>query len=123
MKNGIKTLAMWLILGIIFIVLLISVVDNADTKMSYSELIEKIENKEISEREISSDGAKAYVLANDSKQEKQVNIPNLQSFMEYVQEPLSNAEFKLTEKSQSFLITLLGLLSPFGLIIIMLIFF
>ncbi len=41
LKSGIKTLAVWLILGVIFIVLLSSVIDNADNKMIYSELIEK----------------------------------------------------------------------------------
>ena len=41
MKNSIKTLAMWLIIGIIFIVLLTSILDNSDTKMTYAELINK----------------------------------------------------------------------------------
>lgn len=122
MKNGIKTLAMWLIIGIIFVVLLASVVDNAETKMSYSELIEKIGNGEVTSIEIASDGNKAFVKTTNSKQEKQVNIPNLESFMNYVQEPLNNGNFELTEKSQSFIVTLLGLLSPFGLLIILLIF-
>ena len=122
MKNGIKTLAMWLIIGVIFVVLLASVVDNAETKMSYSELIEKIGNGQVTSIEIESDGSKAYVKTTDSKQEKQVNIPNLESFMNYIQEPLNNGSFELNEKSQSFIITLLGLLSPFGLIIILLIF-
>lgn len=122
MKNGIKTLAMWLIIGIIFVVLLASVVDNSETKMSYSELVEKIGNGEVTSIEISSDGNKAFVKTTNSKQEKQVNIPNLESFMNYVQEPLNNGNFELTEKSQSFIVTLLGLLSPFGLLIILLIF-
>ena len=122
MKSGIKTLAMWLIIGIIFIVLLSSIIDNTDTKMSYSELIAKIENNEIEEIEISADGQKAYVIATDTQQEKQVNIPSIESFMNYAQEPLSQGEFTLTEKSQSFLITVLSLLSPFGILLIFLLF-
>ena len=43
MKSGIKTLAMWLIIGIIFVVLLTSILDNDNSKLAYSELIEKIE--------------------------------------------------------------------------------
>ena len=47
MKSSLKTLAMWLIIGIIFIVLITSILDNADTKMTYSELMTKIENAEV----------------------------------------------------------------------------
>jgi len=122
LKNGIKTLAVWLILGVIFIVLLSSVMDNADTKMAYSELIEKIDAGEVKSVEIAADGSKATVELNDVKQKKEVNIPNLESFMTYVEEPLSAGAFKLDEKSQSFLITLLSLLSPLGLLLILLLF-
>ena len=39
MKNGIKTLAMWLIIGVIFIVLLSSIMTNTNTKLKYSDLV------------------------------------------------------------------------------------
>ena len=42
MKNGIKTLAMWLIIGVIFIVVLSSIVENSNSKLKYSELISDI---------------------------------------------------------------------------------
>ena len=42
MKNGIKTLAMWLIIGVIFIVVLTSIVENSESKLQYSELITNI---------------------------------------------------------------------------------
>ena len=42
MKNGIKTLAMWLIIGVIFIVVLSSIIENSDSKLKYSELIANI---------------------------------------------------------------------------------
>ena len=61
LKGKLKTLAIWLILGIIFVVLLVSILDNANTKMSYSELITKMEVGEVKEIEISADGSTAYV--------------------------------------------------------------
>ena len=61
MKNKLKTLAIWLILGIIFIVLLTSILDNANTKMNYSDLITKMELGEVKEIEINSEGTQAYV--------------------------------------------------------------
>ena len=55
MKNGIKTLAMWLIIGIILIVLISSILSNTDNKLAYSELISKIESGEVKEVELSYD--------------------------------------------------------------------
>ena len=49
MKSGIKTLAIWLILGFIFIGLLSAVFNNSDTKMSYSELLSRINTGDIKE--------------------------------------------------------------------------
>ena len=45
MKSGIKSLATWLIIGIILIVVISSIIDNTNSKMTYSELIENIEEK------------------------------------------------------------------------------
>ena len=122
MKNGLKTLAMWLIIGIIFMGVLVAIIDNGDSKMSYSDLIMKIENGEVSEIEIQADGKKALVTLKGTAGQKVTNIPNMESFMSFAQEELAAGSFTLTEKSQSFAITLLGLLSPFGLLIIFLIF-
>ncbi len=122
MKNGIKTLAMWLIIGIIFLVVVTTLVDNSGKKMSYSELINRINNAEVQEIELSADGGKAYVLLKDSSISKEVNIPSIDSFMEYVQERLETGEITLTEKSQSIFITILSLFSPFAILIIFLIF-
>ena len=122
MKNGLKTLAMWLIIGIIFMGVLVAIIDNGDSKMSYSDLIMKIENGEVSGIEIQADGKKALVTLKGTAGQKVTNIPNMESFMSFAQEELAAGSFTLTEKSQSFAITLLGLLSPFGLLIIFLIF-
>ncbi len=122
MKNKLKTLAIWLILGIIFVVLLTSIIDNADTKMNYSELITKMEMGEVKEIEINSDGSKAYVKLEGENVPKEVNIPSIESFMNYSTDLLKDGKIQLTEKSQSILITLLGLISPFGIVIIFFIF-
>ena len=43
LKSGIKSLATWLIIGIILIVVISSILDNNNSKMKYSELIANIE--------------------------------------------------------------------------------
>ena len=122
MKSGLKTLAMCLILIIIFFVLLTSIIDNSNKKMTYSELINKIEVSEISKVEISSDGSKAEVTVKGDIGKKEVNIPSLDSFIEYATPYLKEGTVELAEKSQSIFITILQLLSPFGILIIFFIF-
>ncbi len=122
MKSGLKTLGMWLIIGVIFIVLLTTIMDNSNSKMNYSELITKIEVGEVKEIEITSDDTKAYVTLKGETNKKEVNIPSIYSFMTYIEEPLKAGEISLKEQSQSIFITILGLLTPFGLLIIFLIF-
>ena len=119
MKNSLKTLAMWLILTIIFIVILTSILDNSESKLAYSELVSKIETGEVKEIEIQADGQKAYVtLKGNTSNKKEVNIPNMESFMGYVEEHLKDGSIVLNEKSESILITFLSLLTPFGILII-----
>jgi len=123
LKNGLKTLAMWSILIIIFVVILTSILDNSESKLAYSELVSKIETGEVKEIEIQADGQKAYVtLKGNTSNKKEVNIPNMESFMGYVEEHLKDGSITLTEKSESILITFLSLLTPFGILIIFFVF-
>jgi len=123
LKNGLKTLAMWSILIIIFVVILTSILDNSESKLAYSELISKIETGEVKEIEIQAGGDKAYVtLKGNTSNKKEVNIPNMESFMGYVEEHLKDGSIVLNEKSESILITFLSLLTPFGILIIFFVF-
>mgnify|MGYP004494290721 CR=1 FL=1 len=79
LKKGIKTLAMWLIIGIIVIVLLSSIMENSSSKMTYSELVTSMENKEVESIKISSEGNVASVKLKNSKTEKEVKSPLLLS--------------------------------------------
>ena len=76
MRNGIKSLAIWLIIGVILIVAITSIIENSNSKMKYSELIENIEEGTVTSVDLSSSGASATVKLNDNT-EKQVNIPSL----------------------------------------------
>ena len=122
MKKGIQTLAMWLIIGIIAIVVLSSIVENNASKMTYSELITSIENREVENIEISSNGNLANVKLKNSKVEKELSIPSLDSFMTYSEEYLKTGDFTLEEKKESIWITIFSLITPFGVLIIFLIF-
>ena len=121
-KNGIKSLATWLIIGIILVVVISSIIDNSNSKMTYSELIENIEEKNVESIEVSSEGTSAYVTLKSAKGSKQVNIPSLDSFMDYANEDIKAGNFTLESASKSIWVTLLSLIMPFGLIIIFLVF-
>ena len=122
MKNSIKTLAMWLIIGIIFIIVLSSIMENSNTKLKYSELITKINEGKVESIQIEADGKTATVELSDDKVLKEVNIPDMGSFMTYTEDFIKNGAFSLEEKSESIFVTILSLLTPFGLLIIFMIF-
>jgi len=122
LKNSIKTLAMWLIILIIFIVLITSILGNESNELAYSELISKIESGEVKELEISSDGTKAQVTLKNENNPKEVNIPSIDSLMDSLQDSMKTESIKVTEKSESILMLGLSLLTPFGILIIFLVF-
>ena len=122
MKNGIKTLAMWLIIFIIFIVLISSIIDNSENKLAYSELLTKIEAGEVKEIEISADNSKANVKLKNQNVTKEVNIPSIENLMNVLEESMKAGTIKVTEKSESIFMACLTLLTPFGILIICFIF-
>ena len=123
MKNGIKSLAVWLIIGVILIVVISSIMENSNSKMTYSELIENIEDGNVSSVQLAAGGGTAKVTLNDSnKTIKQVNIPSLDSFVTYAEQYIKNGSLSLDEESESIWITILSLITPFGLLIVFLIF-
>ena len=122
MKNSIKTLAMWLIIGIILVVLISSIVENRDNKLAYSELISKIEAGEVKEITLSSDGVKAEVKLKNENFTKEVNIPSVENLMNSLNDSMKAGTVKVTEKSESIWMVIFSLLTPFGILIIFFIF-
>ena len=122
MKNSIKTLAVWLIIGIILIVVISSILENTNTKLSYSELIAKIDAGEIEEIELDADGASAKVKVKNDSITKTVNIPSVDNLMENLQDNMKTGQIKVTEKSESVFMIFLTFLTPIGIVIIFLIF-
>ena len=122
MKNGIKSLAVWLIILIIFVVLLSSVMDNSGNKLAYSELLTNMEKGSVTAIEIQDGGEKALVEIKGDNIPKEVNIPDISSFMTYAQDLLKSNSFTLTEKPESIFLRGLYLIIPFGIIVIVLLF-
>lgn len=122
LKNGIKTLAVWLIIGVILIVGVTAIYDNSDRKFTYSELVSKIDAGQVSTIDINADGYSAMVEFNDGTSQKKVNIPDLKSLMDNVQEPMKEGKITVEQESQSVWVTIFSVIAPLGLLIIFLIF-
>ena len=122
MKSNLKTIVMWLIIGIVCLILISAIMENSETKMSYDELIGAINNGGVESIELQADGNKAYVKLKNNNIEKEVNIPSIDAFMAEISDDLASQSFEFEEKSQSIWITILGLLSPFAIIIVFFIF-
>ncbi len=130
MKKSLKTLAMWLIISIIFIILISSIMDNKENKMTYSELMASIQSGTVDSIELEVDKGmfkteetgRGYVTLKNNKIQKQVDIPNVQSFINSINQYLLEGSVKLNLKTESILITILNLLAPIGILIIFFLF-
>ena len=122
MKNSLKTLAVWLIIGIILILAIYTILENSNTKLAYSDLISKIEAGQVEEIELEADGYSANVKLKNDNIEKRVNIPSVDNLMDNLQDNMKNGQITVTEKSESIWGIFLTLLTPIGILVIFLIF-
>ena len=127
MKSRIKTLTVWLILALLFIVVLNAVFNNSDVKMSYSELMAKIASGEVTEVEISSDKVTAYVTLKGTDSttkgaQKEVAIPSLDTFMEQISENITSGQLNIVQEEESMIMVILSAFSPFIILIVFLVF-
>lgn len=122
LKNTIKTLAIWGIIGLIFVILISSILNNSDRKLAYSELVKKISANEVENIEIDYSKESATVKLKNDDVKKEVNIPSMENLMESLNEPMKNGSVTVKENSESIFMIILGLVTPFGILIIFFIF-
>ena len=122
MKNSIKTLAVWLIIGIILIVAVTTILDNSNTKFAYSELIESINAGQVESIKLSADGYSANVKLKNDNTTKNVNIPSVDNLMDNLQEEMQSGTIEVSEESESVWAIFLTFLTPIGIVIIFFIF-
>ncbi len=129
MKRGFKTLATWLIIGLIIICALSGLLGMSDNKISYSELITKISSGDITKIVISADGVSvtAYQKGKDATTATRADIststiPSLDAFMEQISENILNGQIEVEQTEESVFVELLSLISPVILLLIFLLF-
>jgi len=122
LKNSLKTLAVWLIIGVILVVAISTILENSNTKLSYSDLIAKIDAGQVEKIELDAGGASATVKLKNDNIEKKVNVPSVDNLMENLQDNMKSASITVTEKSESAWGIFLAYLTPIGIIVIFFIF-
>ncbi len=120
MKNGLKTLAVWLIIGVILMFLIPAVLNNSGNKLTYSELIEKIESGAVSEISIEYGGETATVKLKNDQSKKNVNIPDVENLLENVNKSMKDNSIKVTMEDEPFLLIVANMLIPASTIILIL---
>ena len=110
-KGIIGTLLTYLVI-IVLAMYMISLLSSTKTKeMSYTELMQKIEDSSVASVKLSNDRQKAEVVLKDETDiTRIVKIPSTNSFMDTVQPKVAAGDFEMTVADESALETLAPLL-------------
>ncbi len=122
MKKGIRNLAMWLVLIILAVVIFSAAMNNASTKMNYSELVNNIAAGKVEKIVLSSDGTVADVTISDDNVAKEVTIPSVDNLMNQINQKMVDGAIELDQEETSMIVTLLSVFSPVLILIVFLIF-
>ena len=119
MKSGIKKVAMWLVLLIIFIMIISAISGNMYKKMTYSDLLKNIKEEKVETIQIEEDNKTASVKIKDDDIEKTVTIPSLDTFIDKISDQLADGKIELSQVEES---KFLNILEAFGPTILLMVF-
>ena len=119
-NNSFKNLIIWLIIGIILIFVVPSIINNTNNTLTYSELIDKVENNEVTDIQISYDGESASVKLKNDNSIKKVNIPNVENLLENLNSAMKSNSITVTSEDEPFINIVADLLLPVSSIILIL---
>ena len=123
MKNSIKTLSAWLIIGIILLFIIPAILNGTNSELTYSELLAKIEAGEVTDIEIAYGGESARVKIKNDSNIKNVNIPSVDNLMENLNSSMTDNSINVTEADKSFWLIVSDLLLPISSIVLLILMF
>ena len=118
-KNKSINIILTIMLILIFILGIIIVYNknskaNKESELSYTELIQKIQENNIEKVELTEESSEAKVKILNEEEEKKVNIPDLEAFMQLVQDKKQDGNnIELIQKQNSIFIVVLKTLISF----------
>ena len=119
-KNGLKTLAVWLIIGAILVFVIPAVLDGGRNRMTYTDLIKEIESGNVTDVQINYGAETADVKIQNDNKIKTVNIPNVDNLMENLNNSMRDGTVKVTMQDEPFWVIVTDLLVPASSIILIL---
>ena len=123
MKNSIKTLAAWLVIGIILLFIIPAILNGTNNELTYSELLSKIEAGDVTDIEIAYGGESARVKLKNDSNIKNVNIPSADNLMENLNTSMTANTINVTEADKSFWLIVSDLLLPISSIVLLVLMF
>ena len=123
MKNSIKTLAAWLVIGIILLFIIPAILNGTNNELTYSELLAKIEAGDVTDIEIAYGGESARVKLKNDSNIKNVNIPSVDNLMENLNSSMTENTINVTEADKSFWLIVSDLLLPISSIVLLILMF
>ena len=123
MRNSIKTLAAWLVIGIILLFIIPAILNGTNNELTYSELLSKIEAGEVTDIEIEYGGESARVKLKNDSNIKNVNIPSVDNLMENLNTSMTDNTINVTETDKSFWLIVSDLLLPISSIVLLVLMF
>ena len=123
MRNSIKTLAAWLVIGIILLFIIPAILNGTNKELTYSELLSKIEAGEVTDIEIAYGGESAKVKLKNDSNIKNVNIPSVDNLMENLNTSMNENTIKVIEADKSFWLIVSDLLLPISSIVLLVLMF
>lgn len=102
-KGALGTILLYVLIFASSIFMILMLNSAATKEMSYTEFMQKIEDKKVKRVEITNDRLKANVIIeNEENIVRVVNIPSTTTFMEDVQQKLTDGQFELVVLEPSF---------------------
>ena len=123
LRNSIKTLAAWLVIGIILLFIIPAILNGTNNELTYSELLSKIEAGEVTDIEIAYGGESARVKLKNDSNIKNVNIPSVDNLMENLNTSMTDNTINVTEADKSFWLIVSDLLLPISSIVLLILMF
>ena len=123
MRNSIKTLAAWLVIGIILLFIIPAILNGTNNELTYSELLSKIEAGEVTDIEIAYGGESARVKLKNKSNITNLNIPSVDNLMENLNTSMTDNTINVTEADKSFWLIVSDLLLPISSIVLLILMF
>ena len=111
-----------IVLIVIFLIVAVLIDKGENSQLSYSDLISNLNNNNVESIILSSEESTAVVKIKNDKNEKLVQIPDINAFMLSIEDRIEAEEFKFSQETPSVTLKLLDYITPISIVILFILF-